>query len=271
MADFVPDQIYNLPQTELVSVSRTDSLGNQSANSNAAMCCMYLTQLVWRISKVRGSFLQTADGTVNYYATNGAQVQDSYVTTQKQWATIKGQIVVTGNQKSYYDANTGNLIKNDFLTPDQGKTWYYADQDGNLVVGAQEVNGHKLYFDDNGIQIKDQIISNDGQQYYYQGDNGDLVTNRYISYNDGWYYANAIGVLVTGQQIINGETQYFSEDGRQVKGQIFLMVINSIITTQIQAIWLKIILSQSTKVKHGTMLIKMVISHWLNSKVTESL
>lgn len=462
MADFVPDQIYNLPQTELVSVSRTDSLGNQSANSNAANV-LYVSHTVgggeyqskyggeflaiikskypslfktiqvstglpiddstkikeWSAKyfngsniqgrgfgyvlsdgdtqnyfkvisnstdddflpnqltgqptmtgfeqtskgivyysksgiqaknqfvkddvsgnyyyfnknglmtvgsktingknymflpngvELRGSFLQTADGTVNYYATNGAQVQDSYVTDTEgnsyyfdgdgemitgtytvdghaqyfdvngvqtkgaiitlegvqryyqagngnlatnqyvsynnSWyyanakgelvtgvqsingnvqyfasngQQIKGQIVVTGNQKSYYDANTGNLIKNDFLTPDQGKTWYYADQDGNLVVGAQEVNGHKLYFDDNGIQIKDQIISNDGQQYYYQGDNGDLVTNRYISYNDGWYYANAIGVLVTGQQIINGETQYFSEDGRQVKGQI---------------------------------------------------
>lgn len=51
MADFVPDQIYNLPQTELVSVSRTDSLGNQSANSNAANAVCISHSWWWRTSK----------------------------------------------------------------------------------------------------------------------------------------------------------------------------------------------------------------------------
>ncbi|WP_410503829.1 hypothetical protein [Leuconostoc falkenbergense] len=181
----------------------------QAGNGNLATNQYVSYNNGWYYANAKGELVtgaQSINGNVQYFASNGQQ--------------IKGQIVVTGNQKSYYDANTGNLIKNDFLTPDQGKTWYYADQDGNLVTGVQNINGHNQYFDDNGIQIKDQIISNDGQQYYYQGGNGDLVTNRYISYNDSWYYADATGVLVTGQQIINGETQYFRTDGRQVKGQI---------------------------------------------------
>ncbi|WP_283092060.1 glycoside hydrolase family 70 protein, partial [Leuconostoc pseudomesenteroides] len=133
--------------------------------------------------ELRGSFLQTADGTVNYYATNGAQVQDSYVTDTE------------GNS-------------------------YYFDGDGEMVTGTYTVDGHGQYFDVNGVQTKDAIITIDGVQRYYQAGNGNLATNQYVSYNNSWYYANTKGELVTGVQSINGNVQYFASNGQQIKGQV---------------------------------------------------
>lgn len=34
-----------------------------------------------------------------------------------------------------------------------------------------------------------------------------------------WYYFNAAGQAVTGQQVVNGKHLYFDASGRQVKGR----------------------------------------------------
>ena len=133
--------------------------------------------------ELRGSFLQTADGIINYYAPNGAQVHATYVTDTE-----------------------GNI--------------YYFDSDGEMVIGVYTVDGHSQYFGVNGVQVKDAIITYAGVQRYYQAGDGNLVTNQYIKYNNSWYYANTKGQLVTGVQNINGNVQYFGSDGKQVKGQI---------------------------------------------------
>ncbi|WP_420842394.1 hypothetical protein [Fructilactobacillus myrtifloralis] len=47
---------------------------------------------------------------------------------------------------------------------------------GNAVTGEQVINGHHLYFDQNGIQIKGQTVPNpDGTTNYYDPNSGELI------------------------------------------------------------------------------------------------
>ena len=55
---------------------------------------------------------------------------------------------------------------------------------------------------------------------YFDANSGEAVTNRFIQISRGvWYYFNASGQAVTGEQVINGQHLYFDASGRQVKGR----------------------------------------------------
>ena len=87
--------------------------------------------------------------------------------------------------------------KTGFVTQ-KGKT-YYINKDGSKQKGWLELKGKKYYFDANS---------------------GEAVTNRFIQISRGvWYYFNASGQAVTGEQVINGQHLYFDASGRQVKGR----------------------------------------------------
>ncbi len=76
-----------------------------------------------------------------------------------------------------------------------------------------------VFFPEDGKQIK-------GPDFYWSGDlrryfddnSGQLQTNRYLEYKGNWYYLDATGRPLTGEQTINGQEVYFNNDGIQIKG-----------------------------------------------------
>ena len=146
------------------------------------------------------------DGFTQYFGEDGFQTKDKL-------ATYKGKTY-------YFEAHTGNAIKNTWRNID-GK-WYHFDENGVAATGAQVINGQKLYFNEDGSQVKGGVVKNaDGTYSKYKEGSGELVTNEFFT-TDGnvWYYAGADGKTVTGAQVINGQHLYFKEDGSQVKGGV---------------------------------------------------
>ncbi len=149
---------------------------------------------------------QTVDFVKVYFDENGAQV--------------KGNFAPDGH---YYDKDSGAMLTKRYV--EVAGNWYYVDGDGNKLISAQTVDSVKVYFDENGVQVKgafapakESIFSPD--RHYYDKDSGALVTNRYVEVDGNWYYVDENGRMLTGYHTIDGVEVYFSEyDGHQAKGE----------------------------------------------------
>lgn len=121
-------------------------------------------------------------------------------------------------------------------------TWSYYSKDSIAkLTGAQIVNDQRVFFDNNGIQVKGGWVENpDGTYSYYDKNSGELlvgsqlVDGRHVFFDNvgvqvkgGWvsnpdgsysYYNADDGTMLTGAQFIDGENVYFDANGKQVKG-----------------------------------------------------
>ena len=149
---------------------------------------------------------QFINGQELYFESTGKQVKGDFVTN-------------TDGTRSFYHWNTGDKLVSTFFTTGNDK-WYYADAKGHVVKGAQVINGQKLYFGSDGKQVKGGFAPNaNGTRSFYHGATGDkLVSTFFTSGDNNWYYADAKGEVVVGEQTINGQHLYFDQTGRQVKG-----------------------------------------------------
>ena len=145
------------------------------------------------------------------YPLKGEQVID-YVNVyfRDDYSQVKGDFAPNGH---YYDKDTGALVTNRYIEKD-GK-WYYVNNKGDKLIGAQTVDFINVYFDKDGVQIKGDFAPNG---HYYDKDTGALVTNRYVEKDGKWYYVNDKGDKLVGQQTVDGVEVYFNKDGAQAKG-----------------------------------------------------
>ena len=149
---------------------------------------------------------QVINGQHLYFDANGRQVKGGFVTN-------------TDGSRSFYHWNTGDKLVSTFFTTGHDR-WYYADDKGNVVTGAQLINGQKLFFGTDGKQVKGDFATNaNGSRSYYHGATGDkLVSTFFTTGDNNWYYADAKGEVAVGEQTINGQNLYFDQTGKQVKG-----------------------------------------------------
>ena len=145
------------------------------------------------------------------YPLKGEQVID-YVNVyfRDDYSQVKGDFAPNGH---YYDKVTGALVTNRYVEKD-GK-WYYVNNKGDKLIGAQTVDFVNVYFYDDGVQVKGDFAPNG---HYYDKDSGALVTNRYVEKDGKWYYVNDKGDKLIGAQTIDGVEVYFDKDGVQAKG-----------------------------------------------------
>ena len=85
-------------------------------------------------------FDQVVNGQHLYFDANGRQVKGGFVMN-------------TDGSRSFYHWNTGDKLVSTFFTTGHDR-WYYADDKGNVVTGAQVINGQKLFFATDGKQVK---------------------------------------------------------------------------------------------------------------------
>lgn len=117
---------------------------------------------------------------------------------------------------------SNTYFKNQYRT--FGGNWYHLDAQGQVAKGAQIINDAEVYFDtESGVQVKGRTITGTKPtvgNYYYDADTGEKWTNRYLEYNDNWYYLDNDGNPLIGFQVVDGASVYFHEDGRQAKGEL---------------------------------------------------
>ncbi|MGT2907169.1 glycoside hydrolase family 70 protein [Streptococcus dentiloxodontae] len=186
--------------------------------------------------QVKGEFITDDTGKRSYYdADSGKKKISKFFSVNDTWYYADSDgYVVTGFQtiqgKRYYFNADGSQVKSSFFTTGDN-AWYYANQNGVIVTGAQTINGQSLYFDEEtGKQVKGGLVTAaDGSKSYYDADSGEKLTSDFFTTGDNvWYYADANGKIVTGAQVIKGQTLYFDENGVQAKGTLVRNSDNSV-------------------------------------------
>ena len=200
---------------------------------------------------VKKRYVQEADGWY-YYGEDGNAIrpQDGEVNIDGQIVYLyangrqaKGELVLDNGILRYYDPNSGTRVSNTTLTingmtyrfdengvgtdapnpngyySDDNGNWYYKNANGDNLTGTQIINGQKVFFRDNGQQIKGAYGDSYGDLYaFYDINSGNLVTNRYVEYMGNWFYVGKDGKPVKGARNIDGQDVFFNYRGVQAKG-----------------------------------------------------
>ena len=201
-----------------------------------------------------GQFKSDAEGNWYYLKDGknltGAQNVDHFdLYFHEDGKQAKGEIITENGQSFYYDKANGRKVTNTSINIDgqaynadaQGRltavlpetnkrnqfiednnhNWYYLGKDGKPVTGAQTIDTFNLYFHEDGRQAKNEIVTINGDSYYFDKDNGRRVTGLY--YVDGanhkysgYYYFDKDGKMVKDDFVTeNGNTYYFDATGYQ--------------------------------------------------------
>jgi glucan-binding YG repeat protein len=190
------------------------------------------------VSNSVGKWYEYSDGTYEnsgfkkienetYYFTSNGYVKTGWLSVNNNWCFFKnsGCMVTSNWAGSYYMGSEGKMKTNAF-TPDG----YYCGADGVYVRNAWvNHNGNYYYMDANGLMTKnawvgDYYLGADGVMKtntftpdgYYVGSDGAYYRNRWIKYENKYYYTNSAGLIVKNAWI---EAYYLGSDG--------VMIVNS--------------------------------------------
>lgn len=270
IADWVPDQIYNLPGKEVVTATRVNNYGvyrqgseikdtlyvantkSSGSDYQSQYGGAFLDELKAKYPEIfervqisngqkmptnekiteweakyfngtnilgRGAYYVLGDGASDQYFT--LSDDKSYLPKQLTNQEAKTGFVKDSKGMTFY-STSGYQAKAAFVKDAKGN-WYYFDQNGYMVYGKQDIDGETYYFLSNGVQLRNAILENaDGSKFYF-GNLGEQYKNNYYSFDSAagtnWRYFFSDGRMAVGLQTINGVTQYFDDNGFQIKGQ----------------------------------------------------
>ena len=190
------------------------------------------------VSNNVGKWYEYSDGTYEnsgfkkienetYYFTSNGYAKTGWLSVNNNWYFFKnsGCMVTSNWAGSYYMDSEGKMKTNSF-TPDG----YYCGADGVYVRNAWiKYHGNYYYMNANGLMkknawVKDYYLGADGVMKtntftpdgYYVGNDGAYYRNRWIKYENKYYYTNGAGLIVKNAWI---GAYYLGSDG--------VMMINS--------------------------------------------
>ena len=190
------------------------------------------------VSNNVGKWYEYSDGTYEnsgfkkienetYYFTSNGYVKTGWLSVNNNWYFFKnsGCMITSNWVGSYYMDSDGKMKTNSF-TPDG----YYCGADGVYVRNAWiKYDGNYYYMNANGLMTKNAwagsyYLGSDGVMKtnaftpdgYYVGSDGAYYRNRWIKYENKYYYTNGAGLIVKNAWI---GAYYLGSDG--------VMMINS--------------------------------------------
>ena len=85
----------------------------------------------------------------------------------------------------YYFDNSGYMLSEQWKKHKDGK-WYWFDKSGAMATGWKKIAEKWYYFDKDGAMVKGWVKYYD-KWYYLDAQNGDMKSDCFVKYNDGWY------------------------------------------------------------------------------------
>ncbi|MBR3325500.1 MAG: hypothetical protein IKG14_05610 [Clostridia bacterium] len=174
---------------------------------------------------VKGKFV-TIDSKIYYFGANSGKAQKVGWYTKSGYKyyldTTTGE-AYTGNRTiegEIYSFDSKGRLKGTVspkgLLKVDGKTYYF-DDDGNIVKGQMVTNnGNSYYFNaTTGVMVKGAFVSIDDNYYYFGASSGKLQkTGWYENYGAKYYFDKQTGEVYIGERIIDGVTYYFDQNGK---------------------------------------------------------
>ena len=190
------------------------------------------------VSNSVGKWYEYSDGTYEnsgfkkienetYYFTSNGYVKTGWLSVNNNWYFFKNSgCMVTSNWAGLYYMDSEGKMKTNSFTSDG----YYCGADGVYVRNAWiKYNGNYYYMNANGLMTKNAwagsyYLGADGVMKtntftpdgYYVGSDGAYYRNRWIKYENKYYYTNSAGLIVKNAWI---GAYYLGSDG--------VMIVNS--------------------------------------------
>lgn len=131
----------------------------------------------------------------------------------------------SGGSSSGSNADGGGSWRQD------DKGWWYEYSDGSYAQnGFKSIDGKEYYFDENGYMLSDQFVQGkwldrngessgeyqwkqDGSNWTYENNDGNVVKSGWANIDGEWYYFDEDGHMVTGKVTIGGKSYSFGSNG----------------------------------------------------------
>ena len=204
IADWVPDQIYNLPGKEVVTATRVNNYGTYREGAEIK------EKLYVANTRTNGTDYQGKYG--------GAfldELKAKYPEIFERVQISNGQKMTTDEKITKWSAkhfNGTNILGRGayYVLKDWASNEYLNNKNGEMVLPKQLVNK----------KASTGFVSDaNGTKYY--STSGYEAKNAFIQDENGnWYYFNNRGYLVTGAQEIDGKQLYFLKNGIQLRDSL---------------------------------------------------
>ena len=163
-----------------------------------------------------GQFIQDKDGDWAYIKENGQLATGLQIINHQKYyfdptgKQAKGKQLLLDGKYYFFDEDTGAMFVNKFHeTGDYfSKKYTYFGEDGSQIFGWATIDGKRVYFKEDGYQVRNDTYKIGGFDYFFKKD-GSMLAND-IDGNYKYYYADKDGHLQFGWVNHNNETYYIS-------------------------------------------------------------
>ena len=204
IADWVPDQIYQLPGQEVVTATRANSYGDPKAGA-------YINNSLY--------VANTKSSGTDFQAKYGGEfldmLKEKYPEMFKEVMVSNGKTLDTSEKIKQWSAkyfNATNILNR-----------------GYRYVLSNDATGRFYHVDENGIFLPKPLTDQGGKTgFYYDGkgmayydNSGFQAKNAFIKHGGYYYYFDKDGHMLTGRQEINGKTYFFLPNGIQLRNAVY--------------------------------------------------
>ena len=163
-----------------------------------------------------GQFIQDKDGDWAYIKENGQLATGLQIINHQKYyfdptgKQAKGKQLLLDGKYYFFDEDTGAMFVNKFHeTGDYfSKKYTYFGEDGSQIFGWATIEGKRVYFKEDGYQVRNDRHKIGDFDYFFKKD-GSMLSND-IDGNYKYYYADKDGHLQFGWVNHNNETYYIS-------------------------------------------------------------
>ena len=163
-----------------------------------------------------GQFIQDKDGDWAYIKENGQLATGLQIINHQKYyfdptgKQAKGQRLLLDGKYYFFDKDTGAMFVNKFHeTGDYfSKKYTYFGEDGSQIFGWATIDGKRVYFKEDGYQVRNDRHKIGDFDYFFKKD-GSMLSDD-IDGDYKYYYADKDGHLQFGWVTHNNETYYIS-------------------------------------------------------------
>lgn len=163
-----------------------------------------------------GQFIQDKDGDWAYIKENGQLATGLQIINHQKYyfdptgKQAKGKRLLLDGKYYFFDKDTGAMFVNKFHeTGDYfSKEYTYFGEDGSQIFGWATIDGKRVYFKEDGYQVRNDRYKIGDFDYFFKKD-GSMLSDD-IDGNYKYYYADKDGHLQFGWVTHNNETYYIS-------------------------------------------------------------